>query len=661
MPCPREEIKHGTRHFRERTEAPAVAWNDGLSGPSLEFASSDERLLRSLAGPGTGKTFALIRRIARLLEEGIEPDRILVLTFARTAAQDLVRALEELGEEGYADVRARTLHSYCFSLLGRAAVLTATGRVPRILMDFEKDAALWDLDGPFGGIRQRRELAKAFEAAWARRQTDAPGDPIDGLDQRFQDALRGWLRWHKGMLVGELVPEALAYLRHNPHSPELTAYDHVLVDEYQDLNRAEQELIDLFSGERNLAVIGDDDQSIYSFKWANPEGIRQFPADHVGTHDVNLEECRRCPTGVVTLARALLDRDTSRPGDHRLEFFPENPAGEIHNVQWHSIQAEAGGLAAFVQGQTSNGTPEGECLILTPRRSLGYAIRDALADLGIEADTFFREQPVESEAAQRALTVLTLLVAPADRVAQRAWLGFGSGDWHRATYRRVAEAARQEADRDVFATLAAIRDGTLAVPYSAALVSRWQEYEVIKLELLPLLDDLPALVDRLTPDGDSDLELLRTVALAAVEEADRDPAQFLNLLRVGIAQPEVPIHATRARIMSFHRSKGLNAQVVVLAGLVEGLMPQAPDPDEPPEVQEALRKEQRRLFYVGVTRTRRVLVLSSEYELPAALVQQNSLPHGAWTGSGYRTHASSFLRELGPTLPDAIRGRDWTY
>jgi hypothetical protein len=83
-------------------------------------------------------------------------------------------------------------------------------RVPRILMAFEKDAALLDLTGPFGGIRNRRELAEAFEAAWARRQSEEPGDPIDGLHQRFQDSLRAWLRWHRGMLVGELVPEALA-------------------------------------------------------------------------------------------------------------------------------------------------------------------------------------------------------------------------------------------------------------------------------------------------------------------------------------------------------------------------------------------------------------------------------------------------------------------
>lgn len=85
--------------------------------PARQFAASNERVLRALAGPGTGKTFALIRRVARLLEQGVAPERILVLTFARTPAQDLVGALRRLGDAGYEAVRAQTLHAYCFSLL----------------------------------------------------------------------------------------------------------------------------------------------------------------------------------------------------------------------------------------------------------------------------------------------------------------------------------------------------------------------------------------------------------------------------------------------------------------------------------------------------------------------------------------------------------------
>jgi DNA helicase-2/ATP-dependent DNA helicase PcrA len=116
-----------------------MRWDEGLEGPAREFAGADTRVLRALAGPGTGKTFALLRRTARLLEAGCPPERILVVTFARTAAQDLVRSLRRLEAPGADDVRVGTLHSFCFSQLGRERVLQATGRVPRIVLEFERN------------------------------------------------------------------------------------------------------------------------------------------------------------------------------------------------------------------------------------------------------------------------------------------------------------------------------------------------------------------------------------------------------------------------------------------------------------------------------------------------------------------------------------------
>ncbi len=634
-----------------------MPWDEGLAGPALEFASSDERLLRALAGPGTGKTFALIRRVARLLEQRVAPDRILVLTFARTAAQDLVAALRKLGEAGYQEVRAQTLHSYCFSLLWREGVLHATGRVPRIVMDFERDYPLVDLEGPFGTRKPRRALAAAFEGAWARRQTDTPGEPVDGLDQRFQDALLAWLRWHRAMLIGELVPVALSYLRHNPQSPELAAYDHVLVDEYQDLNRAEQELIDLLSESGNLAIVGDDDQSIYSFKWANPEGIRTFGNSHPGTVDVKLEECRRCPTSVVELARTLVERDRARLG-RRLEPYPGNPVGEIHNVQWSSIEAEAAGIARYIKAQTDTGTAPGQCLILTSSRVIGQQIRDAMRALDIATVSYFKEEPVQDADAQEALTFLTLLIDPRDRVSLRVWLGFGSANLRRNGYLRLLRAA-QDRGEDVATLLQAIATGETAVAYTGTLLERWRTLEERRADLRPLLDDLAAFVDRLLPEATASLARLRRIAVGALEPADGDPRAFLNRVRSAITQPEVPIESAEARVMSFHKSKGLTAEVVVTAGLVEGLMPWSDDEDATPDEQAADRAEQRRLFYVGMTRTRRALVFSSEAELPAWMVNHYGIRNRGWGSNGYRTIASPFLAELGANLPRAVRGEQW--
>ena len=114
------------------------------------------------------------------------------------------------------------------------------------------------------------------------------------------------------MLIGELVPEAYRHLRDNPACEALSAFDHVIVDEYQDLNRAEQDLIDLLGGNGQTAIVGDVDQSIYRFRHANPEGIEGFGVTHPETHDENLDECRRCPTRVVTIADHLIREESSR-------------------------------------------------------------------------------------------------------------------------------------------------------------------------------------------------------------------------------------------------------------------------------------------------------------------------------------------------------------
>jgi superfamily I DNA/RNA helicase len=115
-----------------------MRWDTGLTGSHLAVAGTPDSPLRVVAGPGTGKTFALMRRVGRLLEaERRDPERLLVCTFTRTAAADLAHEIRALGVPGSDDIWAGTLHAYCFSLLSRIEVLQATGRAPRPLHDFE--------------------------------------------------------------------------------------------------------------------------------------------------------------------------------------------------------------------------------------------------------------------------------------------------------------------------------------------------------------------------------------------------------------------------------------------------------------------------------------------------------------------------------------------
>src|SRR6266849_1777262 len=146
------------------------------------------------------------------------------------------------------------------------------------------------------------------------------------------------------MLVGELVPLALTFLRTNPVNDFTGRYNWVVVDEYQDLNRAEQALIQQLAQTAVLLVAGDDDQSIYAFKYAHPEGIKTFNADA----DYPLPVCYRCPSLILTLARSLIESAGAARLEKELRPRPGAPEGEVHVLQWRDVVVESRGLASIV-------------------------------------------------------------------------------------------------------------------------------------------------------------------------------------------------------------------------------------------------------------------------------------------------------------------------
>ena len=144
-----------------------MKWDQGLIGQALQIAQTTNALVWVAAGPGTGKTFALMRRLARLLEVD-RPRRILVCTFTRTAAGDLARAVADLGIDGTDKVKAQTIHAFCFSMLSRQEVLEATGRVPRPLLQCEERFLLEDLShAGLGGIRECGKKLRLFSRVGA--------------------------------------------------------------------------------------------------------------------------------------------------------------------------------------------------------------------------------------------------------------------------------------------------------------------------------------------------------------------------------------------------------------------------------------------------------------------------------------------------------------
>jgi superfamily I DNA/RNA helicase len=304
-------------------------------------------------------------------------------------------------------------------ILGRQNVLEAIGRIPRPLNRFETEPLLYDLPAAFGNKRARNKRIRAYEAAWARLQHELPGHAPNAQDQAFENALVSWLRFHRGMLIGEIIPHVYRYLRDNPGAPERNLYDHILVDEYQDLNKAEQAVIDLLSNTAHLCIVGDDDQSLYSFKFAHPAGIRSFPATHPDTRDHEVLECRRCPTRIVEMANSLIAHNQDRES-RQLTPWPSNGPGHVAVVQYQTLNDEAVGIAEFIADLTTNqGYAPQDILVLAQRRSIGNPIHDALTGRNIPSKSYYQEGALDSVSAQERLAILKLFLDPQDRIALR--------------------------------------------------------------------------------------------------------------------------------------------------------------------------------------------------------------------------------------------------
>jgi ATP-dependent DNA helicase UvrD/PcrA len=635
-----------------------MPWDQGLDRDSSAYgiASSQTRFNRVVAGPGTGKSFALKRRVARLLEQGADPDRILPVTFTNVAAEDLQREMLQIGVPGCENIRGSTLHSLCMRILSRQSVLDALGRRPRPLNRFEIEPLLYDLPKKFGDKRGRNKRIRAYESAWARLQHETPGYAQNPDDAALEDALVAWLTFHEGMLIGEIIPYAYRYLKDNPAAPERNLYDYVLVDEYQDLNKAEQGVVDLLCDAANLCIVGDDDQSLYSFKFAHPAGIREFPTTHRPTTEHQIVECRRCPTRAVQMANSLIAHNRDRE-PRQLTPIPGNGPGDIALKQYQTLENEAVGIADLIADLVSNQayTPE-DFLVLAQRRSVGNPIHDALTGRSIPSKSYYQEGALENHSAQERLAILKLVVNPQDRIALRWLLGFGSGDFRSGAYARVRAHCEQTgtAPWDVMTALA---DGKLQIPHTHHLATR---FEAIRNEISELgqAGDIQEFVGRWLGGqvaADEPFQVLARELSTSSETA----AELLKALIAAVSLPDIPPDVAQVRIMSLHKSKGLSSPVVIIAGCVEGLLPTAPDVDASPAERQAQLEEQRRLFFVGLTRVKAMpgdkkpgtLVLTSSRSMSLADAMNSGIrPARVQYGRAF-VHTSRFIRELGPAAP----------
>jgi superfamily I DNA/RNA helicase len=281
-----------------------------------------------------------------------------------------------------------------------------------------------------------------------------------------------------------------------------------------------------------------------------------------------------------------------------------------------------------------------------------------LVAAGVPAHSYFQDNALaESPEAQARLALLRLLVDGEDAVSFRVWLGHGDATGRADSYARVREIAATDG-RTPREIVEQVSDRRRALNI-AALVRRLRELEGRLSAMRPM--SVPDLIEELFPTTDPELSLMRELA-DIVGVSAPTPDELLRGILAALAQPEVPQSPDFVRVMSLHKSKGLTSSVVVVAAALDGIIPTIPAA-APLNEQEAAVEEQRRLFYVAVTRAATELVISYPLALPVAQAYRFRVTTttrlrvaGEWWA---RTVPSRYIAELGPAAPRPVGGAGW--
>jgi DNA helicase II / ATP-dependent DNA helicase PcrA len=276
--------------------------------------------VRVVAGPGTGKSATIEERVCWLLENGVAAEGIVAISFTRLAARDLAARIDlARTKRGCTDgtIAASTLHSLALRALRRANVLSMYPSDPVVLQPWETrnafEAEFGEATG-IGGIRRREEIRRHWEAFWSTGEFEPPNvippDPpiSDQERESFNRFHRPRTHLYSCVLPGELVERCVEYIDAGTLDPaELLGITHLIIDEFQDLNPMDLRFVHGVA-ERGVQLFaaGDDDQSLYSFRYATPKGIEEFPDKRPGCGDHTLQHCFRCAPAVLDAAQTLI-------------------------------------------------------------------------------------------------------------------------------------------------------------------------------------------------------------------------------------------------------------------------------------------------------------------------------------------------------------------
>ncbi|MGA1277189.1 MAG: ATP-dependent helicase [Candidatus Kapaibacteriota bacterium] len=585
-----------------------------------------------IAGAGSGKTKTLTYRIAYMLSQGIQPSSILALTFTNKAAEEMKSRIAHLvGESKAKYIWAGTFHSIFARILRIEAekigftpsfTIYDTDDTLSIIRQLMKDAGISAQDFTPQSIRSRISHAKNMMISWQEYQASAQNIHEKQTGVIFKEYEKK-LRINNAMDFDDIL---LNIIRLLSLSPEIKAqyqqrFSHVMVDEYQDTNRAQYIAVNLLAGgHRNLCVVGDDAQSIYRWRGADIRNILDFQKDYPEAVTVKLEQNYRSTQMILAAADSVIARNSKQL---KKTLWTENPEGDLIKViETRDDREEGDKIMRLIQHEMyTNGVSSKDIAILYRTNAQSMSLEDAMRSgrIGytiIGGVSFYKRKEVKD-----TLAYLRLLCNPDDsesllRIINEPSRGIGP-----TTLRKLNEFANTQSISlfSAFEQASTLPDlQKRAVQSSMDFTGMIHRFKELKSAMNPheLAETYIEATGLLRMYKNEDTEesqdrwnniqrLLSNIA----EEYGKNPEitleEYLQLIALMSDVDESDLGQERIAMMTMHAAKGLEFKVVFIAGMEQGLFPMGRAEQDPDE-----QEEERRLLYVGITRAEQRLYLT---------------------------------------------------
>jgi DNA helicase-2/ATP-dependent DNA helicase PcrA len=619
----------------------------GCTAPQREAIQQLSGPLLVLAGPGSGKTRVITRRVAHLVASGCRPDDILAITFTNKAAGEMRERIEALGVPP--GVWVSTFHSFCARMLRIYADRVGLSRsftiydsadsvaaVKRAMAELQIDSTL------FTPSYAARVISTAKNRLWGAEKLQESGAPeeafaIGKVFERYERLLRG----ANAADFDDLLILMVRLLREVPETRERLSrrFLHVLVDEYQDTNHAQYLIAKHLAGAGNLCVTGDPDQSIYGWRGADVNNILEFERDYPDARLVRLEQNYRSTQRILQAADRLIAHNVERKAK---SLWTENPEGEpVRLLRFGDEQEEADAVAAdlaelFREGRA---VPRDAAIFYrlnSQSRVLESALRGEAIPYSIVAGTeFYQRREIKD-----LLSYLRLVDNPADDVGVERVANIPARRIGDTSLQRLREWGSARG-LTLFEALANAAEAGVRGPALQGIAEFRRLTEQLRaLPRRPVAGVLERLLAAtgyeryLAAAGDNAeerIENVRELVNAAAEYDQAEPEGGLQgFLEQAALVSDVDLWDEKlggVTLMTLHAAKGLEFPVICIVGLEDGLLPLLRENGDYD------LEEERRLFFVGLTRAKRRLTLS---------YAESRARHG----KRQFTEPSRFIREL---------------